>query len=907
MYVAAAKRASTRASGSVSQTSNRKSYDVVPHPPKSGDMVREVPSDQGDAIEKEEILDGGRRGIRDSRESFQSAISRSSSTSPIGSMYRASMISTGSWDGFEAARQALQRVGVGRKWTDGDGEDGQDSDEDDGAFDIVGGRGAGRAGMSELKMETEEAVESEDVGQGESDSRRPSFDDRSEDSHTSSTISEDAPPRPVRRRPLATDLSAGIPDLKETPSETPETPRAAPRASSRMSSDPDDNPVKPTTPRKSSISELGSRSRERTFNGSIDGPITPQSINFSREETTPKRSLRIANPDSDDEAEEPVGAPISATQSSDGNHASTSSNSGTSTAIVTPNPPTEPVFDSSPTRRGPIHDSPEKIITISPKEIKIQPTLLDSPLAMDRESSLKSPVLHHQSTPGMTTSDSIQSISLRTPGTGAPPPRRPSFTFTQPPSTSSPSDHAMRPPMTPWQTNSPSSPHSIDATRQAVEAVRKTPEAKRARGMTLVGRMEADLGASKGPVPITFLVGDSTLAATVNASLSPPLPSSMGLGFPARPGTSSSTSSGNSGMKGMKKSPSLQSTLASPLLDIDDPVQAMKIAPSAYPQMRSTTNPLPPPQIEKTSEPSMTSGGMPKPGFFPRPRSRSFSAAVSKVMAKKAGTGGPGGQGLTIQTNNVGLVPALPSPNPSSTTTRSSSIAVPPRESTSGSVKRPFFSRSVSIPSSHTTLAPGISNPNQPPTPSSPAISLGSDIIGFLQSDNTSSTALPQPPPSARSSSFSFRLPKSSKSSLNVPVPTPGTGTGHGPTSIYAPVSNKDYEDTIKADGLDFEIVQPKSKRDLLEPSSAGSEDGSAEGGVGLTGGSELRRKDTVISSLSGTSGKSLRTLPDTDEWGFVKEKSPTPEVFMGRAGGAGQRALEQKWVRQTRLTWVGI
>lgn len=63
-------------------------------------------------------------------------------------------------------------------------------------------------------------------------------------------------------------------------------------------------------------------------------------------------------------------------------------------------------------------------------------------------------------------------------------------------------------------------------------------------------------------------------------------------------------------------------------------------------------------------------------------------------------------------------------------------------------------------------------------------------------------------------------------------------------------------------------------------------------------------RKVTVMSAVSGTSGKSMRTLPDTDEWGFVKERSPTPEVFMGRAGGAGQRALEQKWVSKSQI-WL--
>ncbi|KAI9639156.1 putative rab GTPase activator [Dioszegia hungarica] len=571
---------------------------------------------------------------------------------------------------------------------------------------------------------------------------------------------------------------------------------------------------------------------------------TRQSDTPSRTTVSSTTRLRIANPDSDDEGDggEETGAEReaslpSATQSSDEHHTSIASIA--STELITPNPPSEEMLQDVR-----VHTSPERIERNVPApdtpDIKIrmdaekQP-LLDSPVPMDESPRAKGKVQPMVAL-ALPSTDSSQTIALRSPPPPPGPPRRPSLA----PSSSSPSvdnDTPLRRPSVPWNPNSPASPHSVDATRQAVEAVRKTPESKRSRGMTLVGRMEADLSQSRGPVPITFLIGDSGMPGSL--AISPPMPSLSGLGFPI---------SGPGSGHGMKKSGSMQSTLASPIMDIDDPALALKITPSAYPAMRSATNPLPP----TTSEPSQTAG-MPKPGFFPRPRSRSFSAAVSKVMAKKAG----------------------PGRGSSSNTSTSTGTSAGPTAAT-GPGKRPFFSRQSSLGAT-TSLAPSTSHPDQPPTPISPAISVSPEIMGFLNND--SSTSLPRPPPSARSSSFSFRYTSTIPS-----VPASGR-------PLPSPVSNKDYEDTVKADGLDFEIIQPRSKRNdsLLSPSSSSDEMLSASGG-----GAELERKGTVISS---TSGRSLRTLPDTDEWGFIKDKSPTPEVFMGRAGGAGQRALEQKWL----------
>ena len=62
----------------------------------------------------------------------------------------------------------------------------------------------------------------------------------------------------------------------------------------------------------------------------------------------------------------------------------------------------------------------------------------------------------------------------------------------------------------------------------------------------------------------------------------------------------------------------------------------------------------------------------------------------------------------------------------------------------------------------------------------------------------------------------------------------------------------------------------------------------------------ELERKKTINtmkSSQSGRSGNSSRTLPETDEWGFVLSMGTTPDIYLGRAEGSEQRANEMKWV----------
>jgi len=111
--------------------------------------------------------------------------------------------------------------------------------------------------------------------------------------------------------------------------------------------------------------------------------------------------------------------------------------------------------------------------------------------------------------------------------------------------------------------------------------------------------------------------------------------------------------------------------------------------------------------------------------------------------------------------------------------------------------------------------------------------------------------------PSARSSSFSFSS-KSSKPPRNVS------------RSLANPVSHKDFEETVQADGMDFELVKPTLDAPI----------------------------DNRLTIVSGSSSGSFRApLPETDEWGFLKEKSPTPEIFQSRSAPGDHRIAEQKWV----------
>lgn len=105
--------------------------------------------------------------------------------------------------------------------------------------------------------------------------------------------------------------------------------------------------------------------------------------------------------------------------------------------------------------------------------------------------------------------------------------------------------------------------------------------------------------------------------------------------------------------------------------------------------------------------------------------------------------------------------------------------------------------------------------------------------------------------------------------------------------ALPSPVSHKDFEDTVNAGGMDFELVQPrKMSTGPQSPMSTHSDD----------------ERMTVTSSLS-----IGRIVPDTDEWGFVKDVSTIPEIFMSRAAPGEHRANEQKWVSQLAAGRRGV
>lgn len=381
-----------------------------------------------------------------------------------------------------------------------------------------------------------------------------------------------------------------------------------------------------------------------------------------------------------------------------------------------------------------------------------------------------------------------------------------------------------------WSPHSPSSPHSVAATRQAVDAV-NTPEGKRSRGLTLVGRMDADLGAAKGPVPITFVVGGAEIPGAPGPRLD-----SIGLGMPS----SMAEEIGRSDSPGLPEFP--------------DRLADIRNSPSRFPMppkpMRSVTTPVPPVPATATANRSAIPPTTPAPVERPsRPRSRSFSAAFtrSSSRAKNANTAP-----LSISTASPPPLPSMISPALSTTS------------------KRSFFSRKSSAPSPAIHPTP----PQSPSVATMPASvsSASTQILSrptIHSNDSSRSLGLPNPP--ARSSNFSFTSKSSPKTTRTL--------------QLASPVSHKDFaEETVKADGMDFEIVQPRS----ITSMSASEEGGNGSG---------LERKNTLGSLASSSS---LRALPETDEWGYLKDRSPVPEIFGGRVGAGKNREGEQKWVRHS-------
>ncbi|KIR41300.1 rab GTPase activator [Cryptococcus deuterogattii 99/473] len=187
----------------------------------------------------------------------------------------------------------------------------------------------------------------------------------------------------------------------------------------------------------------------------------------------------------------------------------------------------------------------------------------------------------------------------------------------------------------PWMPGSPSSPHSIAATRSAVEASRDTRQmGRKSKGLTLVGRMNGDLSSAHGPVPIRFLVnkdGIPVAVPTPHGAQSPGAPG-IGLGLPL---------------------PTQEKRVISPLaspVNIETSTMQTQIHPPA--PCRSFTEPTTCTTSPKTS--SSLSGHDTVQDKTPirlmRPRSRSFSSSVTKTLG--VGHNSSTSSALSINTSN---------------------------------------------------------------------------------------------------------------------------------------------------------------------------------------------------------------------------------------------------------------
>jgi hypothetical protein len=115
-----------------------------------------------------------------------------------------------------------------------------------------------------------------------------------------------------------------------------------------------------------------------------------------------------------------------------------------------------------------------------------------------------------------------------------------------------------------------------------------------------------------------------------------------------------------------------------------------------------------------------------------------------------------------------------------------------------------------------------------------------------------------------------------------------GSGSGSGSWGRSRPfvttgISSKDYADpTVKTDGMEFEILQPRKASAPVVKLNLDASD------LGLLPPEELAR--------DGLEPLVPDTPPETDEWGFLRDRSPTPAIFQSRKTAGDIRALEQKW-----------
>jgi hypothetical protein len=514
----------------------------------------------------------------------------------------------------------------------------------------------------------------------------------------------------------------------------------------------------------------------------------------------------------------------------------------------------------------------------------------------------------------------------------------------------------LREPKSPWTPSSPASPHSVTATRQAVQVARSVSESHATPGRpmpTLVGRTDVNLLSSKGPVPITFLVDG---AGVYRSSPTPPAPApareGLGLGLPSTsmmgrisPVNSIASSTGLGAGNGMgtprraatsplagnspRHPPSVSAEMG---MDSTSRFPATHMGEATERPLRQTYTPVVPTSSPQASNTARMSAIYPN---MKKGRSRSFGATMARAMGRgkkdkekekeqvpptplviDTNVANGSGNGSKGQSQPLRSAPPMPTSGRDGKPLSIANLPPSPMESTSSPIESTFISsteRGLPSPSarSQSPIVPrkasapaafqGVPTAPGPPVPASPRPDDSPNPNGrspweppFIpltktntgQSiDSTMTSPRSYPSPSASASTSTFRTPKppiSRKASNTIPTPSP------------AAVSHTDFaEETVKADGLDFEIVQPK--RGLLSPDSFASSNGQLDSVANPTR-PGMSRSETIKSDFSGASGRSL-PLPETDEWGFLKDQSPTPEMFQSRNAASDHRVAEGKWV----------
>nr|ODO03987.1 hypothetical protein L204_00329 [Cryptococcus depauperatus CBS 7855] len=417
-----------------------------------------------------------------------------------------------------------------------------------------------------------------------------------------------------------------------------------------------------------------------------------------------------------------------------------------------------------------------------------------------------------------------------------------------------------------WSPDSPASPHSIAATRQAVEARNRHLTERLKIATTLVGRMEDDLRGAKGPVPIRFLVN--------------------GEGLPTLEPTASDEQKQESKVIEVRMPSRIeQNGLPSPLVSRESVSRS-----NTQNSMRNTVYPLlsipkrsvtaPPPSLSFT----LNSGSNAQRQVLVssnRPRSRSFSSSIARTLGVGRKASIPSALSLSVPGSSHGQEQIPTSAN---------------------NKRNNFFNSSLAPQSPARSPSRYLFNSNSPASASLPHT---------LSIANNSVNSLPVPA-SATSSTFGFTAAFSGKGSRS---------SKKGSRSIIfpSPVSHKDFkEETVKADGMDFELVQPSLRNNPSSPSYSQSPYSPSVHPNHLTSSEEKggryeqdnAKTDQMLQSAnplatfgsgnhtnSTTGGVSLRLTVETDEWGFIKDKSPIPEIFSGKSEGGEVRQLEGRWL----------